>query len=264
MQLLMRGELMSNVFKIYGCRGSMPMAEPDFMKYGGNTSSYVIHTENNNLFFLDAGSGIRKAAAKELDGKENNIWLVLSHAHEDHIQGLGVSKLPFNGKKTRLIISNEGYLGLRQLYNAKKGYNFPVDLEKSMLGIDTELISQIRVSEFHTTAENKVKLDDVVIQAMMSNHPTIGYAGSVIYRFEFQTGNTLVYATDTEFDYIMNQDTMQANPFNIRERFKGNYVDFIKNASVLVADAQYTQEEYDNPNFNKHGWGHSYIEQIID
>jgi ribonuclease BN (tRNA processing enzyme) len=96
-----------------------------------------------------------------------------------------------------------------------------------------------------------------VLKTMKGNHPVEG--GVVLYRFESE-GKAVVYATDNEFDYL-NGGIPNPQAAELKEA----YVAFIKEADVLVADAQYTKEHYleKKPN-NVQGFGHSYVDQIVD
>jgi hypothetical protein len=49
---------MSIQIKFFGVRGSAPIADKKYLKYGGNTSSITVRTPENSLLFLDAGSGL--------------------------------------------------------------------------------------------------------------------------------------------------------------------------------------------------------------
>ena len=75
----------------YGTRGSLPITDPDFQEFGGNTTciSFLRHS-NNRLGILDAGTGIRalgKRINKEFS-EQHDISITFSHFHWDHIQGL--------------------------------------------------------------------------------------------------------------------------------------------------------------------------------
>ena len=44
----------------YGTRGSVPVPDRDFMKFGGNTSCLLLKLEDGHIIIFDAGTGIRK------------------------------------------------------------------------------------------------------------------------------------------------------------------------------------------------------------
>lgn len=70
----------------HGVRGSIPSPGPDYIKYGGNTACIHIELNNGTDLILDAGTGI-KSVGQKLAAKNNDIYLLLSHNHWDHIQG---------------------------------------------------------------------------------------------------------------------------------------------------------------------------------
>lgn len=244
---------------IYGVRGSMATPKKEFMKFGGNTSSYTIRTDENTLIFLDAGSGIMYAS-KELEDIANKVVLAISHVHADHTMGLGMSSVAFlnfnphyKNKKAQLIGPDGILQGLQQFYDGSKSW--PVratsdELEKwngpKLSGIDFSGLEEL-------VDGDEVEIDkSTKLRVMKGNHPVKG--GVNLYRIS--TGNSvIVYATDNEFDYLGDKSQ---NPN--AEKFKADYIRFIKDADILIADAQYTKEEYPNV----HGFGHSYDTQIID
>ena len=44
----------------YGTRGSTPTPDPDFIRFGGNTSCILLTFDSGRIAILDAGTGIRK------------------------------------------------------------------------------------------------------------------------------------------------------------------------------------------------------------
>ena len=69
-------------------------------------------------------------------------------------------------------------------------------------------------------------------------------------------GKKIVYATDVELDHIFKGDI--AHPED--EVLAREYLQFIAGAELLIADGQYTAEEYSG----KRGWGHTSIPLLID
>jgi phosphoribosyl 1,2-cyclic phosphodiesterase len=72
--------------RIWGARGSIPAPGPDTARYGGNTSCVQVTLSDGNLLVLDAGSGIRDLGPSCAEAEQINI--LLTHLHLDHIQGL--------------------------------------------------------------------------------------------------------------------------------------------------------------------------------
>ena len=69
---------------IHGVRGSLPASGKNFSKYGGNTTCFEIETEENQIF-IDAGTGFSSA---KIDEGLKNVYLIFTHLHHDHLQGL--------------------------------------------------------------------------------------------------------------------------------------------------------------------------------
>ena len=84
-----------------------------------------------------------------------------------------------------------------------------------------------------------VQCDGLTIRSFPVNHPH----GAVAYRIE-SSGASVVYATDLE-----NRDT----------RLDSILRDYADSADMLIHDAQYTPEEYQN----RRGWGHSTWEHAV-
>ena len=49
--------------EFWGVRGSIPVADPGALRYGGNTSCVTVRLGDGSLVVLDAGTGIRAAHA---------------------------------------------------------------------------------------------------------------------------------------------------------------------------------------------------------
>jgi ribonuclease BN (tRNA processing enzyme) len=77
------------------------------------------------------------------------------------------------------------------------------------------------------------------------NHPGGGYG----YRIE-NAGRSVVYLTDNELQ----------PPIDRKVRDFNEFVQFCKDADVLIHDAQYVEQDMPL----KHGWGHSLVSQAYD
>jgi ribonuclease BN (tRNA processing enzyme) len=79
--------------------------------------------------------------------------------------------------------------------------------------------------------------------------------GSVRYRVNL-SGKKVVYATDVELNLIFGSEKSNEGNKGLAQE----YLDFIYKADLLIADGQFTEEEY----ATKVGWGHSSIPVILD
>lgn len=83
--------------KFRGVRGSYPIADKDFLQYGGNTSCVEVNV-NGHLIILDAGTGLinigHELMGKYISSGANaeertpvKATVLISHIHQDHLQG---------------------------------------------------------------------------------------------------------------------------------------------------------------------------------
>ena len=81
--------------KFRGVRGSYPVANKRFLKYGGNTSCVEVNV-GGHLIILDAGTGLielgNELMEKYIESGETiterkpvNATVLISHIHQDHI-----------------------------------------------------------------------------------------------------------------------------------------------------------------------------------
>ena len=126
--------------KFRGVRGSFPVADNNFLQYGGNTACIEVKA-GGHLIILDAGTGIvnlgdelvTKYIASGLEPdkrKPINASILISHIHQDHLLGLTFFK-PMHIKSTQLNIYGYGNKNsdLRQnLSDLFFGKTFPLDL----------------------------------------------------------------------------------------------------------------------------------------
>jgi phosphoribosyl 1,2-cyclic phosphodiesterase len=78
--------------RFWGVRGSFAMSGREYLRYGGNTTSIELVTDDGNRLLVDLGTGATELA-KHLMGSEFGkgqgvLPILLTHTHLDHIQGL--------------------------------------------------------------------------------------------------------------------------------------------------------------------------------
>jgi phosphoribosyl 1,2-cyclic phosphodiesterase len=180
---------------------------------------------------LDAGTGIR-ALGQDLIAKETDIFVLLSHAHWDHIQGFPffaplyqphrlVSVLPTRMGRTLCCPALEQMDGL----------HFPVtlaDLPAQVLCLMEQGLAVFQERGCH-------------LSWIATNHP----GGGTGYRIE-HAGRSLVYLTDNELE----------PPYEKATSFAA-FAAFCWQTDVLIHDAQYLPSDMPA----KHGWGHSLVPQ---
>ena len=79
--------------RFWGVRGSIPAPGPETIRYGGNTACVSVHARSGGLVIIDMGTGLMHLGNALLAGPfgsgTGSATILLSHAHWDHIQGLG-------------------------------------------------------------------------------------------------------------------------------------------------------------------------------
>ncbi len=224
--------------KFWGTRGSVPVSGDSFVRHGGNTSCMEFSYGNDILIF-DAGTGIRELGTKLLQGKPKKVHIFISHSHWDHIQGF-----PFftPAYKLGFEIHIYGVAGFgKDLKSIFKGQldrdYFPVQLEDMQAKI-----------EFHHVKDEPIKINDISITWEYTQHP----GAAVCFKISC-AGKTIVYMSDNEVfkGYFgapqnLSWENEHVSPYH-------RLIGFIQNVDLLVAEAQYTNEEY----IEKIGWGHS-------
>ena len=211
---------------IHGSRGSIATSSRSTQKYGGYTSCFEVITDNHQIIF-DAGSGFKNVKFS----KSRASFLLLSHFHHDHIQGLPFNPELFDPKNEIIISSDLCDIELVK-QNIRKYFSppyFPFDIVSSL--------SNIKFLTFNAVREKLEK--DISLNSMLLNHP----GGSTGYKL-IEKNNSFIYLCDNEFE----------------EAQRRSLTNFSKKADLLIWDGMFTQEEL----ANKKGWGHSSIEQAIE
>ena len=79
------------------------------------------------------------------------------------------------------------------------------------------------------------------------------------YRFG-AGGRRVVYSTDNELDLVLDNAAESLQDPSLPRRCPESLVEFVRGADLLVADGQYTDEEYPN----HVNWGHSRATTLVD
>ena len=248
--------------KFRGTRGSYPVARRNFLEFGGNTACVEVWCDKQ-LIILDAGGGIIDIGLNEIKKipkfsfKPHLATILLSHIHQDHIQGLQFYK-PLFVKKSKIRLFGPALKEETLKETLKKilfDKVFPLGLEEIRSDFEINnfssdnviVISQNGNTKIYTKSDfNKKNIkDDIIITCFKSNsHPK---NGCLCIKIEYDS-KSLVYATDIEAGFDINYE----------------FIDFIKNCDVLIHDAQYTSDDYTNLKNPKKGFGHSTFEMAID
>ena len=74
--------------RLWGTRGSVPVASPLMARYGGETTCIEVQDDAGTRLILDAGTGIHTLGRKMAGEEPGRCAICFSHAHWDHIWGL--------------------------------------------------------------------------------------------------------------------------------------------------------------------------------
>ena len=217
---------------LWGVRGSIPTSGPETAYYGGNTSCIDVW-EDGWLLVLDGGSGIQKLIINP-ELKTNRIDILLTHLHLDHIQGLGFFKALFDPKMEVHIWGPASTT--RTLHARLSRYLSPPLFPVLIRDLPCKLT-------LHDIENSTFNIGPFTIQSAYVIHPgpTVGFR---------VTGAHSVLA------YIPDHEPALGKSAIIPDSKWLSGFDLAVGADLLLHDAQYTSEEYQN----KMGWGHSSIE----
>ena len=221
--------------KFWGVRGSIPCPGSETVRYGGNTSCVEMQVGGERLIF-DGGTGLRVLGQSLMTESPVKAHLFFTHSHWDHIQGFPFFIPAFirgNTLKIYAVPSTNGVTMEQRLHYQMSHPNFPVPLQ--IMRADLEFYDLEMGETLHC--------GDVGVETLPLNHP----GEAVGYRVNWR-GLSAAYITDTE---------------HFPDRLDDNVLALAWQADVMIIDATYTDEEYNDPQYSKVGWGHSTWQQAV-
>ncbi|MDQ6808657.1 MAG: MBL fold metallo-hydrolase [Verrucomicrobiota bacterium] len=229
--------------RFWGVRGSIASPEPENLRYGGNTSCVEVRA-GDQIFILDAGSGIRRlgrALAQEFGARPVHATLLISHTHWDHIQGIPFFQTAYFAANTIRILGAAGMAPtLRTAFkNQMDPIHFPVPLSR-LVGLEP-------VDEL---PEEPTEVGGVGVRTVALNHP----GGCTGFRLS-ANGVSVAYLPDHEpyASVALDRGTKGDNEKHAK------LVEFLRHSDVLILDSQYTREEYPA----RAGWGHGCLDDSV-
>ena len=212
---------------IHGARGSAPATGKNFLKYGGNTTCFEVGTEDSQTF-IDAGTGFSLANISEC---KNRVFLLFTHLHHDHLQGLLFNPQLFT--RSQEIIVSSALMSGTDLKKYLSNYFSPPYFPPNVFSH----VNCLKFVNFEHFIEESGP--DIIVDCMSLKHPGGAFG------YSFMTGSRkVVIALDNEFDPKQERDLLA----------------FCENADILIWDGMYTDLEL----VVKKGWGHSTIEQAVE
>lgn len=224
------------IVKFWGTRGSIPVPGFNTFKYGGNTPCIQITTEDNRIIVLDAGTGIREMGNQIIkDSSINQIELLISHTHWDHIHGIPFfSPLYKESYKVNIYSSMDSGMNSEEIIDAQLHPNFfPVGKEVFKAKIKYSSLQPCSVYD----------IAGLKVETIMVHHSR----GTLAFKIT-ENGHSLIYMTDNEIEY----DRQATDQENILLH-NSDLINFCKGTDYLIHDSMYNIDSFNE----KIGWGHS-------
>jgi len=223
------------VIKCWGSRGSIPVSGKEYIKYGGDTTCLEIRTKSDDIIIVDAGTGIRRLGNRLIDENRCTYNLIFTHAHWDHLMGFPFFK-PLYSKKSKF-----------RMYRCPFHNEF---VETFLSRIMTPPSFPVRYSDISAKIEyvgaftSAFEIGSVTITPIPISHPNNGSG----YKFT-EDGKSFVFLTDNELGFV--------HPGGLTYK---DYLEFSKDADLLIHDAEFTREEYSSTI----EWGHSVFTETLN
>jgi len=194
--------------------------------YKANTSCVQIEAHTDEYIFCDAGTGLRDfSLSLGKNPPPATYHIFVSHLHWDHIQGFPFFA-PAYQPGNRIIFHGFHQATESAIRSQMEAPCFPVPFEAMQADIEFDI---------HADGAS-FAVGNVEISTIKQQHPGDSWGYCFV-----QGSKRIIFSSDSEHGAEAREE---GYPF----------VDFFRNADVLIFDGQYTFEEATN---EKRNWGHS-------
>ena len=222
--------------KLWGTRGSVPAPGAGTARYGGNTSCVQVTLSDGTTIVLDAGTGIRTLGLA-LDPPPGPIHILLTHLHLDHIQG-PLFFAPFFRAGCEVTVWGPPSRG---------------SLERLIGRYLSAPLSPVEVRELPSgpafmacpAPEWDIGPAQVHAQLVLHRGPTLGYR---------------IVEGNSSLCYLPDHEPALGEPLaGLADEWISG-LGLARDASVLIHDCQYSDEEYPM----HRGWGHTRLSDALE
>lgn len=242
---------------VHGTRGSRCVSGSQFNRYGGMTSCVLVKTRRFWIVF-DAGMGLVEAGQRIMEDRSapRNVFIFLSHLHNDHTEGIHFFRPLYSGNFTIRVggFGESSQVLLQRISASFSPPYFPLALSELKSQLETISIGEEEVIVFDDEAgtwrvRNVFRDPFASGDFAISNwyHPSHPRDGSLVFKMNYG-GRSIVYASDVEL-YGGGRDH--------------RLLRICRDAELVFMDAQYSDERYFDPDFVVQGYGHSYHSAAI-
>ncbi len=210
-------------FRIWGCRGGIPVGGASNGRFGGLTTCLELELPEARIF-IDAGSGFADAG-RHVGEDHRDTLLLMSHLHADHVIGFPFfAPLYQKGWKLEVAgVARAGHAPWDFICQTHQPPLFPIAVGSALETVATgRTLPESGVGEF----------GGVTYRWMEVNHP----GGCSAFELSV-AGRRIIFSGDLEIGQ-MEAAGLEA---------------FCAGADLLIFDAQYNDREYPH----HVGWGHS-------
>lgn len=249
------------IVRFWGVRGSIPVPGPTTLRYGGNTPCTTVQY-GQTLLILDCGTGIRElgnALLAEYKNTQNPILahILISHTHWDHIQGFPFFAPAFSPAHTFTVYGAQGTN--QQIEDTLAGQMehqyFPVALKDMAATLHIKAVDQ-----------RQFQIDEITITTCFLNHPgvSLGFRiscadGDVVYLSDHEPFRRLLAAQSASPPTAHEAQVTGEDAVTFANSLDDQYIEFVRGVDLLIQDAPYTVDEYQN----RVGWGHGCIDDVV-
>lgn len=257
----------------YGTRGSLPVADRNKIKHGGNTTCIGVESKclpSDMALCIDAGTGFLPFSKIALEAGMKRLVLLHTHYHHDHTQGMLIAPPVYMDSISIEVFGPvEKSVGPREVYEklmdppihpvAFGAVSHHLSFHK-MENPSTKIIvthpkggvKMIDIEQYkkNTTLGKHIPFGSgahfpieecLVISMHLTDHPE----RTVAYRFDDKPlGKSFVFLTDEE----------------VRASIPLSLKNFVHAADLLVQDAQYSKAIYETKTA---GFGHGTPEYVV-